>query len=108
MLCSVLVRRTPEQLVDAAAQGSRKGRRSPHLPRDWQTMSDRAVLGTAGEGGSVHECDEELGSLAPNSQFSQVGLCETTKFLQGIVLRHGESANVGCQQTQRNLLRIWC
>lgn len=44
-------------------------------------MSARTELGTAGEGGSAQECDEELGSLTPNSQFSQVGLCETTKFL---------------------------
>lgn len=52
------------------------------------------------------------GSLAPNSQFlksqfSKVGLCETTQFLQGIVLRHGEPANVRSQQAQRDSLNIW-
>lgn len=48
------------------------------------------------------------GSLAPNSQFSQVGLCEAAQFLQGIVLRHGELANVGSQEAQRDSLRVWC
>lgn len=52
------------------------------------------------------------GSLAPNSQFlksqfSKVGLCEAAQFLQGIVLRHGEPANVGSQQAQRDPLKIW-
>lgn len=47
------------------------------------------------------------GSLAPHSQFPQVGLCETAQFLQGIVLRHGEPANVGSQQAQRDSLRVW-
>ena len=47
------------------------------------------------------------GSLAPDSQFPQVGLCEAAQFLQGIVLRHGEPANVGSQQAQRDSLRVW-
>lgn len=47
------------------------------------------------------------GSLAPDSQFPQVGLCEAAQLLQGIVLRHGESANVGSQQAQRDSLRVW-
>lgn len=48
------------------------------------------------------------GSLAPNSQFSKVGLCEAAQFLQGIVLRHGKAANVRSQQAQRDSLRVWC
>lgn len=52
------------------------------------------------------------GSMAPNSQFlksqlSKVGLCKAAQFLQGIVLRHGEPANVGSQKAQRDPLKIW-
>lgn len=50
---------------------------------------------------------QEPGSLAPNSQFSKVGLGKASQFLQGIVLRHGEPANVGSQKTQRDSLRVW-
>lgn len=46
-------------------------------------------------------------SLRHHAQFPQVGLCETTKFLQRVVLRHGKSADVGGKQAERHSLHIW-
>lgn len=103
------IMKSPEQVEDAAC-GSRK--------EGWISQSTQRMANTANQLNAGDLCvvsvNEHVsvvggaqGSLAPNSQFSQVGLCEAAQFLQGIVLRHGKPANVGSQQAQRNSLRIW-
>lgn len=79
-------------------------------PREWHMLPIRTMLGNlcvVGVNDHVSMVRGTRCSLAPNSQFSQIGLCEAAQFLQGIVFRHGEAANVGSQQAQRNSLRVW-
>lgn len=79
----------------------RAAKRSGGLPEigrvSIKTMQETVVASADGQ---------KPGSLAPNSQFSKVGLGKASQFLQGIVLRHGEPANVGSQKTQRDSLRV--
>lgn len=58
--------------------------------------------------GHVSVMQRVWGSQAPNSEFSQIGLGKAAQFVHGIVLRHGEPANVGSQEAQRDSLRVWC
>ena len=79
--------------------------------REWQTVPINSMQGMSvwlSVNEHVSVVGGTWGSLAPNSQFSQVGLCEATQFLQGIVLRHGELANVRSQEAQRDSLRVGC
>lgn len=102
MLCSVLRK---------ALNNWRKGE---WIPQPTQRMANSVNQNNAGDlcvvsvNGHVSVVRRAWGSLAPNSQFSKIGLCEAAQFLQSVVLRHGEPANVGSQQAQRDSLRVWC
>lgn len=105
MLCSVLRKALNNWKMLRGAAGRR-----------WSLQPVQRMLDGAGrfDDNLWGECDRAcecggrgLGSLAPNGQFSQVGLREAAQFLQGIVLRQGEPANVGSQQAQRDSLMVW-
>lgn len=103
------IKKSPEQM-EAAAWGSRKTGWIPQLTKRMANSANQLNakdLCVVSVNEHVSVLGGTWGSLASNSQFSQVGLCETTQFLQGIVLRHGESANMGSQETQRDSLRVW-
>lgn len=103
------IKKSPEQMKDAG-WGSKKGR---WIPEPTQRVANSVNQLNAGHlyvvsvNKHVSVVGGAWGSLAPNSQFLQVGLCEAAQFLQGIVLRHWKPANVGSQQSQRNSLRVW-
>ena len=114
MLCSVL--RKPALIncrMLLGAAGWEGGFQSPQRMANSAHQLNAGDLCVVSVNDHVSVVGGAWGSLAPNSQFlksqfSKVGLCEAAQLLQGIVLRHGEPANVGSQQAQRDLLRIWC